>query len=143
MRWNYQTELLGSRLSCLWLETRGHFAILWFAAASVACCSNYCNDYTCIHSRLYGTSASCLSPPSVYCSFESQAGCFLLSILYNRPYAVRMLRCMRYVALASKASMTITLKSLKIKVLKHNIYVKPHLVAHFVSYKDFRTMRVI
>jgi len=113
MHWNYQTEVLGSRLSCLWLEPRGHFAILWLAAASVACCSNYCNDYRCIHSRLYGTSASCLAPPSVYCSFESQAGCFFtFHFIQPAIRMVRMLCCMRYVVLTSKASMTVTLKSL-------------------------------
>lgn len=49
---------------------------------------------------------------------------------------VRMLCCMRYVALATKASMTVTLKSLKIRGLKHNIYIKPHLVDQCVSYQD-------
>ena len=146
MHRNYETEVLDSRLPCLWLETRGHFAILWFAAASVACCSSHCNDYRCIHSRLCGTSASCLAPPSVYCSFESQAGCsFTFHFIQPAIRIVRMLCCMRYVVLVSKASMTVTWKSLNIRGLKHNIctYIKPHLVVHSVSYKDLRTMCVV
>jgi hypothetical protein len=38
---------------------------------------------------------------------------------YTTGHTHRMLCCMRYVALASKASMTVTLKSLKIRGLKH------------------------
>jgi len=125
MRWNYQTEVLGPRLPCLWLETRGHFAILWFAAASVACCSNYWNHYRCIHSRLYGTSASCLVPrPSISLLLVRNSGRLLFTFHFMQPAIciVRMLCCMCFVASASKASMTVTLKSLKIKGLKRNIY---------------------
>jgi len=83
--------------------------------------------------------------PSVSLLLVRKSGRLLFTFHFIQPAIsiVRMLCCMRYVALASKASMTVALKSLKIRSLKYYIYIKPHLIVHFVSYKDLRTVCVI